>query len=235
MAQNKRLGDLVEIGTWEDVRHALERCQGTFVAACDWIVVNLERNNRNLTLYNLLKGTVPFMQSASEGLRGPVSFLAFCTRNVFEINLRARHILQSDGNLQQWIAEAVTDNIQVLEGVLSLRQTASPRDVEMLEAEIERIRAVAQKHQVSDSRRLLSVSELAKAVGQESEYRAFFRIYSKLVHPSSYLLNSSPDDLNGSFIRTTLVIHLQLYAYDLLGRIRRGLGVPDEVCNMPDA
>jgi len=74
----------------------------------------------------------------------------------------------------------------------------------------------------------LSVRDLAKAVGHEEDYRALFKLYSKLVHPSSYLLNRSADEAHGVAIRQILVLKLQLYAYDLLERIRQSLKIPDE-------
>ncbi|MBI2840748.1 MAG: hypothetical protein HYX75_20715 [Acidobacteria bacterium] len=229
MPDERRLKDLVEFGTLDDLRLALESYGNRLLAVCSWIVSNRERDNAGLALYNLLSGVVPFVQIARQHLLGHIQILAFCARNVFEINLRTRHVLQSAANLQQWMAECVADNIEVLEGILQLRDTASPGDIAILETEIERLRSVARRHGITDSAKLLAVPDLAKAVGQEVEYRALFKLYSKLVHPSSYLLNRSADEVRESVIRQILVIRLQLYGYDLLERIRERLKVPEDV------
>jgi hypothetical protein len=228
MQEPRRLKELIKSGTWDDVRQALGACGDTLLAVCSWIVDNHERDTTNLTLYNLLAGAVPFVQIAREHLLDPIQLIAFSTRNVFEINLRARHVLQSDANLQQWIAECFADNIQVLEGILQLREAASPADIAIIEEEIKRLRSVALRYGVADSAKLLSVRDLAKAGSREEDYRVLFKLYSKLVHPSSYLLNGSADNAHGVAIRQILVVKLQLYAYDLLERIRQRLKIPDE-------
>jgi hypothetical protein len=91
---------------------------------------------------------------------------------------------------------------------------------------------LAEKYKLSDKVKLLGASEMAAALGRQSEHKAFFKLYSKLIHPSAYLVNGSADTW-GAFIREALAINLQIYALDLLEKVRQSLGVPDSVVSPP--
>ena len=74
----------------------------------------------------------------------------------------------------------------------------------------------------------VSTGNLANKVGQEGEHKALFKLYSKLVHPSSYLVN----DYGGASSvenQKILQIHAQLYAYDTVTRVCEELSVPYEI------
>jgi len=152
----------------------------------------------------------------------PIAVIALATRNVFEINLRARYIEQSDANLKDWISEALLDRIQLYEGMLTL---SGPKEAtDLLRAEIEYNRQLAQKHGLALGRKPMVTSELAQKVGMKEEYAALFKLYSKLLHPTSYSVNVTPDEVGSLVNRNILLIHLQLYAHDLLGRSSDWIG-----------
>jgi hypothetical protein len=220
--------DIIQYGNWGSAAAAILSCERKTRACCEWITANLERNDRNLAFFNILSQTGPYLELAAWGIERPIQLLAFAARSVFELNLRARHMLLSEENLNQWMSEGIVDGIQVLEGFCELRDSARPQDVAPLEAEIVRLRALASKHQIPHTGKPLGVRELVAVVGPESEYSAFFKLYSKLVHPSSYLVNRMAltwDDV----VRRALAANLQLYAYDLLERVRTDLGVPEAI------
>lgn len=93
------------------------------------------------------------------------------------------------------------------------------------------MRSLAFKYNLDPALRRISTRALARAAGAqaEKEYEAFFKLFSKLVHPSSFLVNGTAKNAYGFPIRNALVIHLKLYAHDMLTRIRESLGVPDDV------
>ncbi len=73
------------------------------------------------------------------------------------------------------------------------------------------------------------LSALAKAVGLESEYKAFFKLYSKYVHPSSWLVNRDPYWVQAWQWRTIFTVSAQLYAADTIERIKTAIGARDPV------
>lgn len=228
MNTTKRIRELIRYGTSAQVAQAIQQCQAAFTRTCRWITTNRERNNRNLAFFNLLSQAIPFLEFAAWGIDKPIQVLAFSARSLFELNLRARHILLSDDNLRQWMAEAVIDSIQVVEGILELREGRSPTDVSRLQGEIERLRSLATKHDLASRGKPLGVGELANVVGQKTDYRTFFKLYSKLVHPSAYLVNGVAAQWD-EVLRHALTVNLQLYAFDLLERVRTYLHVPDKI------
>lgn len=60
------------------------------------------------------------------------------------------------------------------------------------------------------------------------EYKALFKLFSKLVHPSSYLVNSYKDATSPE-ITSVLQIYLQLYVWDLFCRVCDALYVPENI------
>jgi hypothetical protein len=54
------------------------------------------------------------------GHETPLEVLALSTRNVFEIWLRLRHVMNSDANCQRWRNENLSDQLQIYRAMLSL-------------------------------------------------------------------------------------------------------------------
>ncbi|MGH7492959.1 MAG: DUF5677 domain-containing protein [bacterium] len=73
--------------------------------------------------------------------------------------------------------------------------------------------------------RPLRLSELAKKVDMEKEYKAFFKLYSKYVHPSSWIIIGAEEEINGSMYRDTFLLQLQVYASMILQKVTEETGV----------
>lgn len=159
---------------------------------------------------------------------GPVALLAFCTRSLFELDVRLRHILISSENLNKWIAETASDRVDLLNAVIDMGEPDDPR-VQILRGELERIGVLKAKYGLPHLRPVnKQVGTLAHEVGLESEYRSLFKIFSKFVHPTAYLVNSG-NPTEEQQVRDVLTIHLQRYALDLLKRAADEMGIPEEI------
>jgi hypothetical protein len=53
---------------------------------------------------------------------------------------------------------------------------------------------------------------LAKETGMEEEYRAFFKLYSKYVHPSAWVIHGSTERVHRFEIKQTFLVQAQRYA-----------------------
>ena len=62
----------------------------------------------------------------------------------------------------------------------------SLRCCEWIKASVERTER-SLKHAVPEKTKLARTDDIAKSVGLEVEHKAFFKLFSKRVHPSSYL------------------------------------------------
>lgn len=226
MAGDKKLGDIVCIGTNKDVGHNLKQMEGEFLSICDWIRSNSPRNERNVTLFNLLASSAQYLGVASASLESHVSILALATRSLYEINLRTRSVILSEENMRQWHSEAVTDKIQVLEGLLEL-DTVNDMTTQRatLRAEVERLTAIREKYKLPTVNKPLDAGVIANDLGLSREHKSLFKLITKLVHPSSHLTNDYSNAAS-SETKSILQIHAQLYAWDTFSRICDAVPVP---------
>lgn len=226
MTGDKKLGDIVSIGTNKDVGHNLKQMEGACMSICNWIRSNSPRNERNVTLFNLLASSAQYLGVASASLESHVSILALATRSLYEINLRTRSVILSEENMRQWHSEAVTDKIQVLEGLLEL-ETVSDMTTQcaILRAEVERLTALREKYKLPTVKKPLDAGVIANDLGRSREHKSLFKLTTKLVHPSSYLINDYGNAAS-SETKSILQIHAQLYAWDTFSRVCDEVPVP---------
>lgn len=219
MNQGKRIRDIVKFGNLSEVNNAIRSDISLIDQHLEFIQTNLDRTERNLTLYNLLRKTREYLFCLASSLNGPTEQLGFVTRSLFELNLITQYILKDEKNLKRFVAELGSDKIEILNGILELREDSSEENAKELEKEINRIKALAKKHNLI-LQKPESIKTIATIVGLEREYKALYKLFSKYVHPSSYIINASPKEIHSNEIRNIFLIHAQIYAIDTFQRIK---------------
>ena len=222
---SQQLHEVIPVGLVpEQVRARIRSISAAYTKSSDFVRLNRPRSERNLVLYNLLTSVISYLDVCVKNMEGPIAVLALCTRTVFELNLRTRHILKAETNLRAWIAEAGVDQVGVLKCILELAAADDPRAA-ILRQEILRIESLTSKHAFI-AKKPTTIKTLATEVGLGGEYSSLFKLWSKLVHPSSYLVNTV-GVLDDRQTRLVLLAHLQLYALDLLRQVADELEIPD--------
>lgn len=222
MKNSFRLGDKVQIGTSAECTLAMNKAAQALKSAAKWISENLERNDRSVVLMNLLKVSADYLEVAAANINGHVSVIALAARNLYEINLQTRDVLDSSFGLKRWQGEAVTDKVEMLEGIVSLKSaTDTSEQRKIFKEEINRLLELRDKYSLP-SAKPSRTAEIAKSAGISEEHKSLFKLYSKLVHPSSYLVNDHKNAASDEIYRI-LEIHIQLYAWDTFGRICDGV------------
>jgi len=179
---------------------------------------------RNVPIPPLLLAASKCLTLASlEAPHPPLEVLALATRNTFELYLRLKHILMSDANCQGWRDEAAGDHIQIYEGILGIDGPESAKAT--IAAEIDEIRRDAAARGLKPTTDFLLPGRLARAVGLENEHHAFYKFYSKFVHPSSFWVNR-PTAASTPAFRAILMFNLQLYGHLLLDEVEVVFGIP---------
>lgn len=229
MTKNQTLKDHLKISTVSDSVQKLNSDAATVRAIAEWITANKPRDEKSVTVLNLLNSVADFLQVAAQGTTSHISVLALATRNLFELNIRVRHVLQSDDQLKRWQGEVIQDKVDYLNSLLTLETS---KDNQAAKTEISKETARLQKLQEKynlPTKKSPPTKNLAVTVGLEKEYDALFKVFSKLVHPTSLLVN---DHQTTSLIETIgiLQIHAQLYAIDSQTRIIEEFSVPKSVC-----
>jgi hypothetical protein len=225
----QRLRDVVKFGMSPDeIAGQLRAISAAISASAEWIKKNRPRDERNLILFKLLVAPLPYIDLYAQNPSGALSVLAFCTRAAFELDVRLRHVLRSDDNLRKWMAEVADDYVDLLQAIVGIGEPGDPR-VQVLRSELDRTESLKLKHKLPTLRRGdTQIATLAREVGLEREYKSLFKIFSKLVHPTAYLVNSE-NVMGDAQMRDVLLIHLQLYVLDHLKRATDEMGVPAEL------
>jgi hypothetical protein len=212
-----------------EVEGLLRRTESHFRNTCHWIVNNVERDAKAVIFHRILCACTNYIKIAADNLNGHASVLGLATRNIYELRLRVEHMITCPQELDSWQSEAATDKIQLMEAILGIQATPAtdPRR-QILTNEIDRLRNLLRKHGLTELTRLPSIASIAGTLGREEEHRSLFKLFSKLVHPSSYLVN---DYENAASDETFLILqsHVQLYSWELFTRISDALHVPEDV------
>lgn len=228
-SSDRSLREVTRFGTNQDVYVTLSSMAEHFSKVCAWITENQKRTEKSLILFNLLSSSAQYLNVAAINLQNHGSVLALSTRSLYELNLRVRYVLSSDQNMQAWQAEAAVDKIQALEGILQLDTVSdNVAQKQVLQAEIVRLKGLLKKHNLANIQKIPSTSKIANTVGQTNEHKALFKLFSKLVHPSSYLINNYKDAISPEIV-SILQIHLQIYAWDLFCQVCDALSVPKNI------
>ena len=224
----KKLKDHVVEGNTLELKKSIDKIIKKSQFICRWINKNLPRTERSVLLVNILNSVCDYLEVTKLSINQHISVLALSTRSIYELNVRLR-TLTNDDEQKKWASEAVTDKVQTLEGILSLgSESENIQQRSILETEIARLKQLVTKFNLPSIKQPASTGNLAKTVDLESEHKGLFKLYSKLVHPSSYLVN---DYANSAAVENQkiLQIHAQLYAHDSVSRICEDLNIPYEV------
>ncbi len=225
----KRLKDYVRYSSQEALAEAFRQLADSSRRINQWIDKNLPRTERRILFVNLLASSADYLEISTQSSSMHISVLALSTRSLYEMNLRLRTMLEDESEIGKWASELVTDKVEVFKGILELDPQGQSADKrEILENEIVRLNAIVKKHKLPEVKRPESAGSITKRVGLEKEHKGLFKLFSKLIHPSSYLVNhyqGAASDEN----RMILQIHAQLYAIDTIQRICGALSVPEEI------
>jgi hypothetical protein len=182
------------------------------------------RSNRSVAFLNFCNYVSCELKHVADFFPGNTSGLAWSCRNLFETNLTVRYVLISEQNFSSWMGQALRDERDFIEGVLTLAQEGHAEQRAILRARQEQLDGMAKRYRLEFARPF-RISDIAKAVGEEAEYVAMYKLFSKYVHPSSLLINSwakSEPEMGWTNIFLTSA---QKYAGDAIERLREASGI----------
>ncbi|HMJ07724.1 MAG TPA: hypothetical protein VK468_01885, partial [Pyrinomonadaceae bacterium] len=180
----------------------------------------LPRANASSAYSSLIKRIAYELDSLTLFYPKAVEALAMCTRNIFELNLIVRHTLADPANLAAWLGQCIGDEKDVIEGVLKLVDSPIQARGELNQRLLE-LDSISKRFGIQ-SAKPFNVRKLADNEGLLKEYDSLFKIYSKYVHPSSWIVNSPDNEgfLTPADAANIFIIHSQIYAEDSHVKIR---------------
>lgn len=215
---SKKVSDLVRWTTYDDVRSHLGQHAVKLRALIASIEGAVERTNERDVLTNLAKRTASEFDKLASTYPAPIEGVAWCSRNLFELNLLFRYVLLSPKNVDKWLGQAAGDEIQVIQGLLTLATDGSQPHVKALKDRWAYIDGVCKKHSI-DLENPIRIDDLAKQVGRTEDYKALYKLFSKYVHPSSWLINNSKENIENESVLNAFLIQGQLCGLDTHGRL----------------
>jgi len=192
---NARLSGIMQSVNSGDFRPALYEISKEMSDLANKIKNNKGKNTKNIVLRNFLFASIPYVELAAEHQKDFVQIWAFCARNLFEIHLWSRYVQIDANNLKKWCVEAQKDKDDIINFIKRLTDSCGfEAEDRLLEQEKTHIQLLMKQHTIEMPKSYMHISDIAKELGKKDEYDIFFKIYSKFTHPTSFLINSLPEE-----------------------------------------
>jgi len=169
----------------------------------DFVLISM----RNLTNYTLI-----LFERLISNQQSPIEFCAISARNLFECYLLIAFILSNPTKAKEFTGQKASDELEISEGFLSITKPGT-QDVAIksIQARMSSLKTLMSQHEIPIKKHW-TVSNLAKQTNNKVEYEAFFKLYSKYIHPSSWIVNSFPLEYDNPVFRNIFLLQGQHYA-----------------------
>lgn len=214
-----KLGDRTRFGSDADIIANIKRISELLGDAASKVHIKDKDDYIGFALQRLAMYVQRQLQQLASLYNGPIELHGWFARNLFETYLLCEYLLRDTNRAKKFIAQKGIDELQISEGLLSLSKDPKDPSAAPVKARIDHIRRTLAKHGLAESSHW-SVSMLAKDVGCREDYEAFFKLYSKYVHPSSWTVNAEPSEIDNPSIRNIFLVQAQYYS----GRIASLIG-----------
>ena len=151
------------------------------------------------------------VDSAAAILHKDIKLFAWRTRNILEGYLLLQFNLLLPKNAEIFCAQRIADEMTILEGILGLNPALTGDDITLIKGRVDKCKAVLKKHGYTKANPL-RVDKLAEAVGMKDDYSAFYKLYSKYVHPSSWVIMADVDEYDNIHYWEVFILNAQLYS-----------------------
>lgn len=169
----------------------------------DFVLISM----RNLTNYTsvLFERLISYQQS-------PIEFCATTARNLFECYLLVAFILSDPSKAKEFTGQKASDELEIGEGFLSITKPDTQNAaIKSIQDRMSSVKKLMNQHEIPMGKHW-TVSFLAKETNNKVEYEAFFKLYSKYIHPSSWIVNSFPNEYDNPVFRNIFLLQGQHYA-----------------------
>ncbi len=218
----ERLRDVVKFGSIDDIANTLIQQQALLSTAADTLWCMKEPRKKACVVSNICRATCRQLRILQLNLTNPIEAIASACRTIFELNLVLRWVSLSDDDLDGFIGRAATNEIDLLRAFLTLspdREQAQQSALNTINRRITELEQLLERHDYKDIKRHdPKIKDMAQVIGCEDEYKAFYGLYCKYVHASSWLVNADEERRDSGQFRNIFLTKAQLYAGDTCAR-----------------
>ncbi len=141
----------------------------------------------------------------------PIEYSAISARNLFESYLLVAYITSDPSKGKEFLSQKAFDELEINEGFLGLGTAASEESIKAIQERMNYIKELMKKNDLSPSK-YWTVSYLAQKTNNKVEYDAFFKLYSKYIHPSSWIVNSVNNEYDDPVFRNIFFSQGHIFA-----------------------
>lgn len=190
-------------GNFANIANRIEACAGRIqlLPVDDYI---------GLVSQRLLRTSAREVRAAAPLWRKDIFAFAWRVRNIFECLLLLNRVASSPEQASNFAAQKGSDERSILDGLTSLVE-AENLDVALLQARSAHISTTLTKHGY-DRASPWRMDLVAQNVGMKPEYDAFYKLYSKYVHPSAWSVLADSDEYEAPEYWQVFLIQGQLHA-----------------------
>lgn len=154
----------------------------------------------------------------------PIEQIAMSARNLFECYLLTAFIIADPARAKDFISQKAYDELEINEGFLSLTTTNTfAATIKMIQDRKDNINKLMKNFGLTPSKHW-TVSKLAQQTNNKVEYDAFFKLYSKYVHPSSWIMNSYEHEYDNPVFRNIFLSQGQIFTNRIINLIYKFQG-----------
>lgn len=184
----------------DDLRKELSLIQAELDKEIAKIYRNKEIGFQVVALRGLCNYTVVLFERLIANQNAPIEFIAILARNLFECYLLISYIIEEPSSAKEFIGQKAYDELAINEGFLALKTPASEGSIKIVQERMDYIQALMESAELAPSKHW-TVGYLAQKTNNKIEYDAFFKLFSKYVHPSSWLVNGRDDEYDNPVFR----------------------------------
>jgi hypothetical protein len=201
-------GDRIRLGSDAEVLDGLRELSSRLDTAGSETPVRDKNDYLGFALHHLVAYASAQLRRLASLYSAGIEFHAWTARNLFEACLLCEYLLSDPPKAKEFIAQKASDELRINEGFNDLNlQPVIERN--------EHIRRALAKHSLPEAR-YWSVPFLVEKTHNETEYDAFFKLYSKYVHPSAWLVLAAPDEADKPELRNVFLVQAQYYGARIL-------------------
>lgn len=141
----------------------------------------------------------------------PIEYCAISARNLFETYLLVAYITSEPNRGKEFLSQKAFDELEINEGFLGLGTPASEASIRAIRERMAHIKTLMQENKLKPSR-YWTVNYLAEETNNKVEYDAFFKLYSKYIHPSSWIVNSFSNEYDNPVFRNIFFSQGHIFA-----------------------
>jgi hypothetical protein len=207
-----KLGDKVVFGSTEDVNTNLRKIISVLDEEVSKLLLKEGVDYPLFALRALTNYTGVLFDRLISHQDFPIEYNAISARNLFECYLLIAYINSDPSKAKEFLSQKAYDELEINEGFLSLKTAnTSETSIKLIRDRMDYIKELMKKNGFIPSRHW-TVSSLAQQTNNKVEYEAFFKLYSKYVHPSSWIVNSFNNEYDNPIFRNIFLLQGQLYA-----------------------